>query len=201
MKNNALICLFGLFAILTCISEHAAAHQQAVKSKNTSAPQAAAGDEYPKNRRAAMEREWKRARDYTGEYLDVMPEEGLAFKPVPEVRSFAEQMLHLANANFMFAANASGRANPYKDKDLEKAGEYKTKPALIRVVMESYDFVINSISGMADAKLDESSTIFGMTRPRVAVLAAAFEHQTHHRGQTTVYLRLKGITPPREKLF
>jgi uncharacterized damage-inducible protein DinB len=32
-------------------------------------------------------------------------------------------------------------------------------------------------------------------------LAKAFEHQTHHRGQCTIYLRLKGIAPPREKLF
>jgi uncharacterized damage-inducible protein DinB len=29
----------------------------------------------------------------------------------------------------------------------------------------------------------------------------AFEHQTHHRGQTTVYLRLAGVKPPMEKLF
>ncbi|MBO0721263.1 MAG: damage-inducible protein DinB, partial [Blastocatellia bacterium] len=31
--------------------------------------------------------------------------------------------------------------------------------------------------------------------------AASFEHQTHHRGQTTIYLRLKGVTPPGEKLY
>jgi uncharacterized damage-inducible protein DinB len=29
----------------------------------------------------------------------------------------------------------------------------------------------------------------------------AFEHQTHHRGQTVAYLRLKGVTPPGEMLF
>jgi uncharacterized damage-inducible protein DinB len=32
-------------------------------------------------------------------------------------------------------------------------------------------------------------------------LNKAFEHQTHHRGQTTIYLRLKGIKAPNEKLF
>lgn len=36
---------------------------------------------------------------------------------------------------------------------------------------------------------------------RAVGIGKAFEHQTHHRGQTTVYLRLKGITPPAEKLF
>nr|WP_324497299.1 DinB family protein [Haliscomenobacter sp.] len=29
----------------------------------------------------------------------------------------------------------------------------------------------------------------------------AFEYQTHHRGQTTIYIRLLGIKPPNEKLF
>jgi uncharacterized damage-inducible protein DinB len=32
-------------------------------------------------------------------------------------------------------------------------------------------------------------------------LTKLFEHQTHHRGQTTVYLRLAKATPPNEKLF
>jgi len=29
----------------------------------------------------------------------------------------------------------------------------------------------------------------------------AFEHQTHHRGQTTIYIRLVGLKPPGERLF
>ncbi|MFM2368534.1 MAG: hypothetical protein RL619_834, partial [Bacteroidota bacterium] len=36
---------------------------------------------------------------------------------------------------------------------------------------------------------------------RAQVLNKCFEHQTHHRAQTTVYLRLVGATPPAEKLF
>jgi len=28
-----------------------------------------------------------------------------------------------------------------------------------------------------------------------------FEHQTHHRGQATIYIRLQGIRPPQEQLF
>jgi uncharacterized damage-inducible protein DinB len=40
---------------------------------------------------------------------------------------------------------------------------------------------------------------FEMTRG--TALAKAFEHQTHHRGQTTVYIRMAKATPPQEKLF
>ncbi|HKQ75853.1 MAG TPA: DinB family protein [Blastocatellia bacterium] len=37
-----------------------------------------------------------------------------------------------------------------------------------------------------------------MKLSRGAMLLNAFEHQTHHRGQMTIYLRMKGITPPPE---
>jgi uncharacterized damage-inducible protein DinB len=147
--------------------------------------------------------EWTRAKDYTKEYLDVMPEDGLGFKPTPDIRSFAEQMLHLASANFGFASQAIGTKNPYDGKNLEKMDEYKTsKAALTKVVMESYDFMIDSIKGMDTSKSNEAIKLFGrMDSTRGVAVAKCFEHQTHHRGQTTIYIRLKGVKPPNEKLF
>ena len=110
---------------------------------------------------AKLVADWTRARDYTKEYLDAMPEEGLSFKPTPDIRSFAEQMLHLANANFAFASTATGAANPQQGKNLEKMDEYKTKASLTKIVMESYDFVINSVKGMDVKKMDEPVKLFG----------------------------------------
>jgi uncharacterized damage-inducible protein DinB len=151
---------------------------------------------------ATLIADWTRARDYTKEYLDAMPEDGVGFKPTPDIRSFAEQMLHLANANFAFASTATGAANPQQGKNLEKLDEYKTKASLTKIVMESYDFVINSVKGMDLKKLDEPVKLFGrFDSTRGGALEKAFEHQTHHRGQTTIYLRLKKVTPPQEKLF
>ena len=148
--------------------------------------------------------DWTRAKDYTKEYLDAMPEEGINFKPNPEIRSFAEQMLHLATANFMFSATAAGTESPYdprKGKNLEKMDEFKTKAALTKIVMESYDYAINAIKGMDVKKMDEKVKFFNFELTRAACISKAFEHQTHHRGQTTIYLRMKGIKPPQEKLF
>lgn len=149
---------------------------------------------------AMMVADWTRARDYTKEYLDAMPEDGYAFKATPDVRSFAEQFLHLANANYLFAANATGAANTNK-VNLEKTDSMKTKAACTKAVIESYDFVIASIKGADVKKLGEQIKLFGNDMTRGAALAKAFEHQTHHRGQTTIYLRLKGAKPPAEKLF
>ena len=151
---------------------------------------------------ATLVADWTRAKNYTKEYLDAMPEEGLSFKPTPDIRSFAEQMLHLANANFAFASTATGAANPQQGKNLEKMDEYKTKAGLTKIVMESYDFVINSVKGMDVKKMDEPVKLFGrFDATRGSALDKAFEHQTHHRGQTTIYLRLKNVKPPQEKLF
>lgn len=150
---------------------------------------------------ATMVADWTRARDYTKEYLDAMPEDGYGFKPTPDIRSFAEQMLHLANANYMFASQATGAASTNK-VDLEKTDSMKTKAACTKAVIESYDFVISAIKGFDLKKSGEPVKFFNrFETTRGGALAKAFEHQTHHRGQTTIYLRLKGAKPPQERLF
>ncbi|WP_025764872.1 DinB family protein [Dyadobacter tibetensis] len=142
---------------------------------------------------------WERAKAYTMEYLQAMPEAGYALKPTPEIRSFGEQMAHLADANYAFASGASGMQNPSKTS-LEKQGEL-SKAALTQSVAESYDFVLKAIESMNDADFDKSIKLFGMDINAGSALDKAFEHQSHHRGQCTVYLRLNGTKPPQEKLF
>ena len=157
----------------------------------------------PGPRTAVMIADWERAKAFTLEYIDASNEEVISFKPSPEMRSFGEQMLHLSESNYGFASAAAGKQNPIAFGQLQKASaDYKTREALSKVVTESYDFVISALREFDEAKLDESIKMFDrfeMTRGTAFV--KAFEHQTHHRGQATVYLRLKGIKPPNEKLF
>ncbi len=150
---------------------------------------------------AQLTAEWQRAKEYTKEYLDVMPEDGMGFKPTPEIRSFAEQMLHLSNANYNFGATASGKTNPFQGKKMEEMADLKTKAALTKTVMDSYDFMIDAVKGLSDAQLAEMVKMGPREMTREVVLAKAFEHQTHHRGQCTIYIRMKGVKPPNEKLF
>lgn len=144
--------------------------------------------------------EWKRAKAYTKTYLDAMPADGYTFKATPEVRSFAAQMLHLTDATYFFISSASGKPSPLGKVSAEKTIA-QTKEATTKAVMDSYDFAISSIEGMTDADMQQPASAEGMKTTKGLLLAKAFEHQTHHRGQTTVYLRLKGVTPPPEMLF
>jgi len=145
--------------------------------------------------------EWQRAKTYTKTYLDAMPADGYSFKPTPEIRSFAQQMLHLATDNYGFAAYASGKPAPDADTALEKTVQ-PTKEATTKAVMDSYDFMISTLQGMQPDQMNEMlKRRNGTEMSRANIFGKGFEHQTHHRGQTTIYLRLKGVTPPPEMLF
>lgn len=144
--------------------------------------------------------EWTRAKAYTKTYLDAMPADGYALKPTPEIRSFAQQMLHLAADNYVFGAGAAGKTAPAELTDAEKKVA-PTKEATTKAVLDSYDYVINAIQAIPANELNKEVSFFNMKSTTALLLAKGFEHQTHHRGQTTVYLRLKGVKPPEEMLF
>lgn len=145
--------------------------------------------------------EWKRAKAYTKAYLDAMPADGYTFKATPDVRSFAEQMLHIVDAAYFFIPAATGKASPLAANVKAEKTISQTKEATTKAVMDSYDFTINAIEAMTPAQMQETSTIANNKMTKALILAKAFEHQTHHRGQTTIYLRSKGVTPPAEMLF
>jgi uncharacterized damage-inducible protein DinB len=156
---------------------------------------------HAQNANESLVKEWERAKAYTKEYLDAMPADKYGYKPTPEMRSFAEQMLHLTEANYGIGAVAAGINSPVAFGALEKQ-EDKSKAAVDKVVMDGYDFVINALKNMEPAQMSEMIKLFGRyDASRAQAFEKCFEHQTHHRGQTTVYIRLAGAKPPQEKLF
>ena len=150
--------------------------------------------------------EWQRAKLYTKAYLDAMPEDGYGFKPTPEIRSFAQQMLHLADVNYVFATVASDKPNAIGESfasphNINEKTVSPTKEATTKAVMYSYDWVISTLQNMTPDQMLETTKFGKHEITRGGLYAKAFEHQTHQRGQTTIYLRLKGVTPPAEVLF
>lgn len=148
-----------------------------------------------------MIEDWQRAKLYTKEYLDVMPGEGYSFKPTPEIRSFAQQYLHIAAVNYRYVAAATGRNNPYPGDSLEQRTDMQSKAAVTDVTMKSYDAVIDALKSLTEANMNGKAKLYGVELTKEEIFVKGFEHQTHHRGQTTIYLRLKGVKPPGERLF
>ncbi|MEO6979044.1 MAG: DinB family protein [Mucilaginibacter sp.] len=148
-----------------------------------------------------MIKDWERAKNYTKHYLEAMPEEGYAFKPSPEMRTFAEHMLHFTDADYELAPLAGGLRSPIAPGEAGKSPD-KSKAATIKMVLAGYDFVIANIKNMKPEDMQDTVTVFNKyTMTKATLLNKIFEHQTHHRGQTTVYFHLKGIKPPDEELF
>jgi hypothetical protein len=113
-------------------------------------------------------------------------------------------MLHLAQDNFApLMATATGARVPesIKGRDLENCSGAQSRDSVVYFVKMSYDFAIQSIKALSPSKYGEMVTLFKWKETRFAMLEKAFEHQTHHRGQTTIYIRLQGIRPPGERLF
>jgi len=150
--------------------------------------------------KAQMVKDWQRAKEYTDEYLSTMPADKYGFKAVDSIRSFAQQMLHLSQANVNLISAGTGKAKIFPDK-LETITSAQTADSVKYYVNASYDYAIDAISKLDAAKLGEKINLRNTELTRLTWINKAFEHQTHHRGQTTIYIRLLGIRPPGERLF
>lgn len=121
-----------------------------------------------------------------------MPEENYAFKPTPEVRSFGQLVGHVADANYMFCATASGEANP--NKNIEKTKTSKSD--LVAAVKDAVAYCSKTFDGMTDAKGSEMMKLFGFNLAKLTVLSLNTAHTDEHYGNMVTYMRLKGIVPP-----
>jgi uncharacterized damage-inducible protein DinB len=149
-----------------------------------------------------MANDWVRAKAYTVEYLNTMPADKYSFRAADTIRSFAMQMLHLAMANtFLMATATDQQPLPWASFGLEKSRTAQTKDSVMYYVTASYDYCMNAVKNSNPAKWKDVVKLFGFETTKFGLMQKTFEHQTHHRGQTTIYIRLNGIKPPEEKLF
>jgi uncharacterized damage-inducible protein DinB len=139
---------------------------------------------------------WTTAKELTIAVADAMPAEDYGFKPVPDEMSFGEQMLHIADANYSYCALLSDAKSPFvelpKDAKVEKAEALKQ-------LTGSFDYCSSAFSEMTDAQLDATHGSSERKPTTRDLMLGLMIHMAHHRGQAEVYLRLKGITPPKYK--
>lgn len=151
--------------------------------------------------KAQLVKDWERAKDYTIAYLNTMPANKYSFKAQDSIRSFAQQMLHLAQANVGLLSGAVGNPLAFAAGNLEARTTAQTKDSVMYYVVASYDYAINGIKNSNTATWGDKSKFFNFEETKLTWFLKAFEHQTHHRGQTTIYIRLVGVKPPQERLF
>lgn len=151
--------------------------------------------------KAQLVKDWERAKVYTAEYLAAMPADKYTVKPVDGIRSFSEQMLHLAQGTIGLSANGTGKTRIFAGYNMERSATAQTKDSVSYYVNAAYDFAIAGVKEMDASKLTELIKRGNFNESRLSWILKAHEHQTHHRGQCTIYIRFQGVTPPAEKLF
>ncbi len=127
------------------------------------------------------------------------PEDKYDFKPTPAQRSFAEQLLHAANANYFFTDPAMGKPMP-KEED-PKRSDFKTKADVVAFVKKAFADGAAAIKakgdkGMSDLLVDP----FAHQQVRVSDMAyGLIEHSGEHYGQLVGYYRMAGLVPPESR--
>jgi uncharacterized damage-inducible protein DinB len=122
-----------------------------------------------------------------------VPEELYAFKPTPEVRSFAEILGHIADAHYLLCRAAHENAFDIKREHELKPG---TKADLMAALKKSIAYCEQAFDGTTDANGTTPVKVGSSTVPKLMVLNLNVSHTWEHYGNLVTYMRLKGIVPP-----
>lgn len=154
----------------------------------------------PASDAARLLEEWRRYEVNVLSYLDAMPDSLLQSRPTPEVRTFAEQVEHIALDNLVIVATSvRGLDGPPTLAD--KAVYLTDKAELRRFVQATFAYAREAIAALPPGALDEPTMLFGEVQlTRRHALAVALEHGVWTLGQTVPYLRLAGVVPPEYRL-
>jgi uncharacterized damage-inducible protein DinB len=138
---------------------------------------------------------WEKAKAFTLQVADAMPAGSYDFKPKPEMRSYGQLIQHLANNNAFYISRFKGGDIP----DSLLPPEKFDKETSLKFLTASFDFCAGVLKGVSEADLDKMYPGRPNTPPATGWdwVLHAFIHTAHHRGYADVYLREKGITPPR----
>lgn len=112
------------------------------------------------------------------------------------VRSFGEQVKHVACAQFAFFNEIEGKTPP---EACEKGGPSKarTKAELVRYLKKSFDYGNKVLTTVNEKNaLDRVEGRYAAPNSKLGVATAAVWHISDHYGQLVVYMRLNGIVPP-----
>jgi DinB family protein len=112
------------------------------------------------------------------------------------VRSFAEQVKHVACANFAFFNEIEGKTPP---DACEKGGPApaKTKPELLQYLRDSFDYGNKVLATLnAQNSMDRVEGRYGGPNTKLGMAVIAVWHIADHYGQIVYYVRLNGIVPP-----
>ena len=137
-------------------------------------------------------REWKQVSGYIARAADQVPESDYGFRPTPAVRTFAQLIGHLVDAQFEICAAALNETPKAVEGDWEK----KTVKAELTAGFRASTEYCARAYAQADAAASLPTKLFGDDAIRFNALVHNAVHDGEHYGNIVTYMRLKGMVPP-----
>jgi uncharacterized damage-inducible protein DinB len=134
---------------------------------------------------------------------EAMPADKYDFAPTlgefKGVKTFSQQMTHVAADNFAVASAALGEPNPSSLGENENGPEsIKGKEAVVKYLKDSFTYAHKAAAALtAENAMDILQSPIGMGKvSRLSMLSLVTWHTFDHYGQSVVYARMNGIIPP-----
>ena len=141
---------------------------------------------------ADVRADYKRVRDYFIRAAQKMAAADYAFRPTLEVRTFAQQVAHVADDQYNLCAPARGETRKAGYSAIEES--LSTKTELIPALEAAFAYCDAAYDALTDESGAEPTSV--KDRNRFSMLNWNLWHTWEHYGNVVVYLRMKGLVPP-----
>lgn len=142
---------------------------------------------------AEVKADYQAIRDYFIRAAEEMPEADYGFKPSPDVRTFGQQVAHVADDQYNLCAPAKGETRKAAYTEIENT--LSTKAALVAALRAAFAYCDGAYDALTDASGAEM-VASGRRRTKFGMLNWNLWHTWEHYGNVVVYLRMKGLVPP-----
>jgi uncharacterized damage-inducible protein DinB len=166
---------------------------------------AIAQEQIPKNVAESVAQPFEYAQREFLAAAEALPEARYGFAPTAGefkgVRTFAEQVKHVACSNEAFFNEIEGKAPP---AHCEKGGpsSARTKKELIAYLRQSFEYGNRVMKSLTTQNLlTRVDGPYAGPNTRLGISVVAVWHISDHYGQIVEYLRMNGIVPPSTKQY
>ena len=121
-----------------------------------------------------------------------MPEGKYDFRPSPDVRSFGQQVAHVADDQYNLCAPAKGETRKAAYTDIEN--RLSKKADLVAALKTAFAYCDAAYDALTDESGAEVAT--NGRKTKFAMLNWNLWHTWEHYGNIVVYLRMNGLVPP-----
>jgi hypothetical protein len=140
-----------------------------------------------------VKRDYKGVRDFFIRAAEKMPEADYGFQPSPDVRTFGQQVAHVADDQYNLCAPAKGETRKAAYTAIEDT--LSKKADLVVALKEAFAYCDGAYDALTDASGAEMAKSAKM-RNKFSMLNWNLWHTWEHYGNVVVYLRMKGLVPP-----